>query len=62
MGCIMPEKTRTEQAQQQATFTIPWEEKRKELGAIVANEEMIAQSWDVGEDLLFFFLMWLGTY
>ena len=58
----MPEKQATEQAQGQAAFTVPWEEKRKELGVIVANEEMIAQTWDVGEDLLFFFLMWLGTY
>jgi hypothetical protein len=58
----MPEKESTEQAQEQAVFTVPWTEKRKELGAIVANEPMIAQTWDVGEDLLFFFLMWLGTY
>jgi hypothetical protein len=58
----MPEKQSTEQAQEKAVFTIPWAEKRQELGAIVANEGMIAQSWDVGEDLLFFFLMWLGTY
>jgi hypothetical protein len=29
---------------------------------IIANEQMIAQAWDMNENLLFFFLMWLGTY
>jgi hypothetical protein len=46
----------------QVQFIIPWAEKRKEFGNIIANEEMIAQHWDMNENLLFFFLMWLGTY
>ena len=59
----MPEKTETaEEAQEQMVFTIPWSEKRLEFGEIVANEEMIAQAWDMNENLIFFFLMWLGTY
>ena len=48
--------------QEQMVFTIPWAEKRTEFDQILANEEMIAQSWDMHEDLTFFFLMWLGTY
>jgi hypothetical protein len=59
----MPENTQTaEQPQEQMVFTIPWAEKRQEFGEIIANEEMIAQAWDVNENLIFFFLMWLGTY
>jgi hypothetical protein len=59
----MPEKTQTaEEAQEQVVFTIPWAEKRQEFGEIIANEEMIAQAWDMNENLIFFFLMWLGTY
>ena len=49
-------------AQEQMVFTIPWAEKRQEFGEITANEEMIAQAWDMNEELIFFFLMWLGTY
>ncbi len=47
---------------EQAQFIIPWAEKRKEFGDIIANEEVIAQHWDMNEDLIFFFIMWLGTY
>jgi hypothetical protein len=43
-------------------YIVPWAEKRKEFGQILANEEMIGQAWDVNENLIFFFLMWLGTY
>jgi hypothetical protein len=58
----MTEQTQSSQeAQEQVVFTIPWSEKRKELGEL-ANEEMIAQAWEVNENLIFFFLMWLGTY
>lgn len=49
-------------APQPAVFTIPWSEKRKELPPGLANEPMIAQAWDMNEELIFFFLMWLGTY
>jgi hypothetical protein len=59
----MTEKTQTaEEQQEQMVFTIPWSEKRLEFGEIIANEEMIAQAWDMNENLIFFFLMWLGTY
>jgi hypothetical protein len=59
----MPENTQSpEEAPQQVQFIIPWAEKRKEFGDIIANEEMIAQAWDTNENLIFFFLMWLGTY
>lgn len=54
--------TQSSEPQQQATFIIPWAEKRKEFGSIIANEQLIAQAWDMNENLLFFFLMWLGTY
>lgn len=58
----MTEQTQSPQeAQEQVVFTIPWSEKRKELGEL-ANEEMIAQAWEMNENLIFFFLMWLGTY
>ncbi len=52
------EKTADEQVQ----FIIPWAEKRKELGGSIANEEMVAQHWDMNEELVFFYIMWLGTY
>jgi hypothetical protein len=52
----------TVQVQEKVVFTIPWAEKRKELGQIVSSEEMIGRTWDMHEDLVFFFLMWLGTY
>jgi hypothetical protein len=58
----MTEQTQTPQeAPEQMAFTVPWAEKREEFGEL-ANEEMIAQAWDVNENLIFFFLMWLGTY
>ena len=56
------ESTQPTEAQEQAKFIIPWAEKRQEFGSIIANEQMIAQAWDMNENLLFFFLMWLGTY
>ncbi len=49
-------------AAEPAVFTIPWAEKRKELPAAPANEPLVAMNWDVNEELIFFFLMWLGTY
>jgi hypothetical protein len=52
----------TKEPQEQMVFTIPWAEKRQEFDHTMANEEMIAQAWDMHEDLIFFFLMWLGTY
>lgn len=58
----MPEKETAQKTQEQLSFTIPWAQKRMELGEIVASEEMIGRTWDVNEELLFFFLMWLGTY
>ena len=59
----MPEtQTTSPTGQEHAVFTIPWSEKRKEFQGALANEAMIAQAWDINEDLIFFFLMWLGTY
>jgi hypothetical protein len=59
----MTEKTQSApEGQEQVVFTIPWSEKRQEFGEIIANEEMIGQAWDMNENLIFFFLMWLGTY
>ncbi len=60
----MPEDQLTQASapQEQATFIVPWADKRKEFGSIITNEQMIAQAWDMNENLLFFFLMWLGTY
>jgi hypothetical protein len=62
----MPEKPQPSQdsyeGQEPYVFTIPWSEKRKEFGTELANEEMIAMDWDMHENLLFFYLMWLGTY
>jgi hypothetical protein len=59
----MPE-TQTPQsgAQEQWVFIIPWAEKRLEFPGNLANEEMIGQTWDMYENLIFFYLMWLGTY
>ena len=64
MGCTMPENEANQPtgAQEQVKFIIPWAEKRQEFGGIIANEQMIGQTWDMNENLLFFFLMWLGTY
>ncbi len=56
------ESTQPVETQAQAQFIIPWAEKRQEFGSIIANEDLIAQAWDMNENLLFFYLMWLGTY
>lgn len=62
----MPDNTKPSQnpyeGQEPYVFTIPWSEKRKEFDTLLANEEMIAMDWDMHENLLFFYLMWLGTY
>ena len=59
----MPDTETTPEApQEQLQFIIPWTEKRKEFPGLVANEELIGQTWDMNENLVFFFLMWLGTY
>ena len=59
----MPETESTHnEPKEQLVFTIPWSEKRKEFKGIGANEELIGQTWDMNEELIFFFLMWLGTY
>jgi hypothetical protein len=59
---VTEDKVRQEQSQEKVEFTIPWSEKREEFGTISADEEMIARAWEMNEDLVFFFLMWLGTY
>jgi hypothetical protein len=59
---VTEDKERQEQSQEKVEFTIPWSEKREEFGTISADEEMIARAWEMNEDLVFFFLMWLGTY
>jgi hypothetical protein len=56
------QSTQSSEPQQQVTFIIPWAEKRTEFGSIIANEQTIAQAWDMNENLIFFFFMWLGTY
>ncbi len=59
----MTENTQsTNNTEEQAQFIIPWAEKRKEFGDIIANEDVIAQHWEMNENLVFFYIMWLGTY
>lgn len=41
---------------------IPWEEKKKEFAALAGDENIIAQAWTINENLVFFFMWWLGTY
>ena len=47
---------------EEVVFFIPWSEKRKEFPNPPANEQMVGQTWDMYENLMFFYLMWLGTY
>jgi hypothetical protein len=47
---------------EEVIFFIPWSEKRQEFSSPPANEEMVGQNWDMYENLMFFYLMWLGTY
>ncbi len=59
----MPEPTQDQtEPQEEVVFFIPWSEKRKEFSSPPANEEMVGQTWDMYENLAFFFVMWLGTY
>ena len=59
----MPENPSTpKENPEEVEFFIPWSEKRKELSGAPANEEMVGQTWDMYENLTFFYLMWLGTY
>lgn len=63
MGYIMTENTQAEAtAEEKVQFIIPWAEKREELGGNITNEEMVAHHWDMNEELVFFYIMWLGTY
>jgi hypothetical protein len=47
---------------EEVVFFIPWSEKRKEFSSPPANEDMVGQTWDMYENLMFFYLIWLGTY
>ncbi|WP_161486072.1 hypothetical protein [Desulfotomaculum copahuensis] len=47
---------------EQTALSVPWLEKRKEYANIAGDEEIIARAWDLGEDLIFFFVMWLATF
>jgi hypothetical protein len=47
---------------EEVVFFIPWSEKRQEFSSPPTNEEMVGQNWDMYENLMFFYLMWLGTY
>lgn len=59
----MPENAQNQTAsQEEVVFFIPWSEKRNEFSSPPANEEMVGQTWDMYENLAFFYLMWLGTY
>lgn len=59
----MPENAQNQPApQEEVVFFIPWSEKRNEFASPPANEEMVGQTWDMYENLAFFYLMWLGTY
>ncbi len=42
---------------EQKMLSIPWAEKRKEVEKILGEEEMIGRTWDIGEDLLFFYII-----
>lgn len=42
---------------EQKMLSIPWAEKRKEVEKILGDEGMIAMTWDIGEDLLFFYII-----
>jgi len=55
-------ETTPQTPQEPVVFIIPWAEKRKEFPQVVANEGLIGQTWDMNENLIFFYLMWLGTY
>jgi hypothetical protein len=54
--------TQTQAPAEEVVFFIPWSEKRKEFASPPANEAMVGQTWDMYESLMFFYLMWLGTY
>jgi hypothetical protein len=63
MEFTMAETTIDTQARpEEVVFFIPWEEKRKEFPNPPANEGLVGQTWDMYENLMFFYLMWLGTY
>jgi hypothetical protein len=42
---------------EQKMLSIPWTEKKKEVVKILGDEDMIAKTWDIGEDLLFFYII-----
>ena len=42
---------------EQKMLSIPWVEKKKEVEKILGDEEMIAKTWNIGEDLVFFYIM-----
>jgi hypothetical protein len=42
---------------EQKMLSIPWAEKKKEVAKILGEEEIIGRTWDIGEDLLFFYIM-----
>ena len=41
---------------------VSWPEKKAEIGEIRGDETPIAMNWTVNENLVFFFMWWLGTY
>lgn len=43
-------------------LAVSWEEKRKEYPQIVGDESILAQAWNLGEDLLFFYVMFLASF
>ena len=43
-------------------LSIPWVEKRKEIEGVLGNEEVIAEAWELDEDLIFYYLILLATY
>jgi hypothetical protein len=55
-------KQPAESAAPKVSLYISWPEKKAEIGELRGDEGPIAMNWTVYENLVFFFMWWLGTY
>ncbi len=59
----IPEQAPAEpQAQAPKELFIPWPVKREEMGALPGDEGIIAQTYQMNENVAYFFMWWLVTY
>lgn len=40
---------------------VSWEEKKKELPEFTGDEKLLAQAWEMGEDFVFLYIMYLSV-